>query len=72
MVGMGKECGFSSNFDMPRPVIPRKTKLRRKTELQPIKSPNGLLYPRVEVDNELTLGTRLQPHLVAIRITLNH
>ena len=39
---MGKECGFLSNFDMPRPFTPR------KTELQPIKSPNGLLHLKVE------------------------
>ena len=50
MVEMGKECGFPSNFDMPRPFTPHKTDLRRKAELQPIKSPNRLLYARVEVE----------------------
>ena len=49
MAEMGKECGFPSNFDMPRPFTPRKTELQRKTELprktelQPIISPNGLV-----------------------------
>ena len=45
---MGKECGFPLNFDMPRPFTLRKTELPRKMELLPIKSPDGLLYPRVE------------------------
>ena len=48
MVEMVKECPFPSNFDMPRPFTPRKTELTRKTELRPIKSPNILMYPRVE------------------------
>ena len=52
MVEMGKECGFRSNFDMPRPFTPRKTELPRKTKLQPTKSPNFLLFPRVEVEVE--------------------
>ena len=42
LVEIDKECGFPLNFDMPWPFSPR------KTELQPIKSPNVLLYPRVE------------------------
>ena len=58
MVEMGKENGFSSNLDMLRPFTPRKTELYRNIELQPLKSPNGLLYPKVEVER-LTLGTRL-------------
>ena len=31
MSGIDKECGFTSNFDMPRSLTPRKTELRRKT-----------------------------------------
>ena len=27
MVGIGKECGVTSNFDMPRSFTPRKTEL---------------------------------------------
>ena len=49
MVEMGRECRFASNFDMPRPFTPRKTELPLKTELQPIKSPNALMCPRVKV-----------------------
>ena len=30
IVGMGKECGFTSNFDMPRSFTPRKSELRSK------------------------------------------
>ena len=30
MVGIGKECGFTSNFDMPRSFTTRKTELRCK------------------------------------------
>ena len=30
MVGIGKECGFTPNFDMPRSFTPPKTELRRK------------------------------------------
>ena len=47
---MDKECGFPSNFNMPGPFTTRKTELPHKTELQPIRLPNGLLYPRVEVE----------------------
>ena len=57
---MGKECGFPSNVDMPRPFTPRKTELPSKAEFRPIKSPNGLVYPRLEVEKQIhSLGTRL-------------
>ena len=60
MAEMGEVCGFPSNLDMPRPFTLCKTELPRKTELQPIKSPNGLVYPRVEVEQRThTLGTRM-------------
>ena len=62
MVEMGKECGFPFNFDILRPFTRCKTELQSKMELQPIKSPNDLLYPRVEVcraTNSLW-GTRLR------------
>ena len=29
-VGIGKECGFTSNFNMPRSFTQRRTELRRK------------------------------------------
>ena len=53
MVDMGKECGFPSNFDMPWPFTPGKTGLPCITELQPIKSPKGLLYPRVDLEQRI-------------------
>ena len=59
MAGTCKECRFPSHFDMPRPITPCETELPRKTELQPIKSPNGLAYPRVEVEQQTQSGTRL-------------
>ena len=59
MVDMGKECGFPLNFGVPRPSTPRKTELRRKTELQPIKSPNRLLYARVEVEQRTNSGDEI-------------
>ena len=52
MVELGKECGFPSNSDMPRPFTLRKKELPLKTELQPIKSLNGRLYLRVEVEQQ--------------------
>ena len=30
MVGIGKECGFTLNFDMPRSFAPRKSELQPK------------------------------------------
>ena len=53
MVEMGKECGFPLNFDMPRPFSPR------KTELPPIKSPNGLLYSREEAERRTHSGDEI-------------
>ena len=63
MVEMGNECGFPSNFDMFRPFTPHKTELLRKTELQPIKSLNGLLYPRVEVEQQTHSGDKIYQHM---------
>ena len=50
MVGIGKECGFTSNFDMPRSFSPCKSELRPQNVEQPIRLPSSLLYPRVEVE----------------------
>ena len=50
---MDKECRFPSNFDMLRPFT------SRKMELQPIKSPNGLMYPRVEVEEQTYSGDEI-------------
>ena len=61
MVEMGKECDFSSNFDMPRPFTLRKVELPRKTELQRIKQTNnyGLLYSRVEAEQRTHSGDEI-------------
>ena len=58
MVKMGKECGFPSNFDMSRPFPSRKTELPC-TELRPVKSPNGLFCPRVEVEQRTHSGDEI-------------
>ena len=47
--------GFSLNLDMPRPFTPR------KMELQPIRLPNGLLYPRVEAKQRTHSGDEIAP-----------
>ena len=59
MVEMGKECRFPSNFDMPQPFTPCKTELPSETELQPIKSLNGLMYPREEVEQRTHSGDEI-------------
>ena len=59
MVEMGKKCDFPPNFDMPQPLTPQKTELPRKTELQPIKSPNDPLYPSVEVEQRTHSGDEI-------------
>ena len=60
MVEMGKECSFPSNFDMLRPFSLRKAELRLKTELQPIKSPRGLLKPRVAIEQRTHSGHEIE------------
>ena len=59
MVEMGKECGIPSNFDMTRPFTSRKKELPRKTEVQPIKIADGLLYPRVEKEQRTHSGDEI-------------
>ena len=60
MVDTGTECGFPSNFDMPRPFTTRKTELSLKTESRPIKSPHSLSYPRVEVELQTHSGDEIE------------
>ena len=67
MVEMGKECDFPSNFDMPRPFTARKTELLCKMELQPIKSQNGLFYPRVEVEQRTHFGDEIDHGYVRMK-----
>ena len=59
MVGIGKEYGFQVDFDMPGLFTPHKTELRRKTELQPIKSLNCVLYGKVEVEQRTHFGDKI-------------
>ena len=65
MVDLDRESGFPSNFDMPRPNNPRKAKL------QPIKLPNGLLYPRVEVEQRTHSGDEVGPICHELRRQFN-
>ena len=44
---------------MPRPFTSPKTELQRITELQPIKLPNGLMYPREEVEQRTQSGNEI-------------
>ena len=59
MVGIGKEYGFKLNFDMPRSFTQRKSELRPKMANSPIRLPNGLLYPRVEVEQRTHSGDEI-------------
>ena len=45
VVGIGKECGFTSNFDMPRSFTPRKTELRRKMVNSQSEQPTASCIP---------------------------
>ena len=58
MVEIGKEYGFTSNFEMPLPFTARETELPATTQNgeQPIRLQNGLLYPRVEVEQRTHSG----------------
>ena len=64
---MGKECVFPSNFDMPRPFTSCKAELPRKTELQPVKSSNGLLFPSVEKERRTHSGDETGSHEYMIK-----
>ena len=46
-------------FYMLQPYIPRKMELPRKTDLCPIKSLNGLFYPRVELEQRSLSGDEI-------------
>ena len=59
MVGLGKECGFTSNFDMPKSFNPRKMELRCKMVNSQSDCPTASCMPEQRQSNELTLGTRL-------------
>ena len=55
MVGIGKEYGFKWNFDIPLPFTGRNGVTAQNVE-QPIRLPNGLLYPRVELEQRAHSG----------------
>ena len=59
MVEMGKEYGFPSNFDLPWPFNPHKKGVTAQKSQQPIRLPNGLLYPRVEVEQQTHSGDEI-------------
>ena len=50
MVEVGKEFGFTSNSDMPMSV---------QNGEQPIRLSNGLLYPRVDVEQRTSSGEEI-------------
>ena len=54
MIKMGKECGFRLNFAMPQPC--KTEELLAQNGEQPIRLPNGLLYPRVVVEQRTHSG----------------
>ena len=58
MVGIGKECGFTSNLDMPGLFTGFQIGVTAKNGDQPITLPNALLYPRVDV-KQLSIIFRL-------------
>ena len=60
MVEVDKECCFPLNFGLSRPFSLRKTELPRKTELQPIELPNGVLCPRVEEEQQTHSGDEIE------------
>ena len=60
MVEIGKEYGFTWNFDMPRPFTPRITELRRKMANSQSDCRTAPCIP----ENELTLGTRLRQLMI--------
>ena len=47
-IGLGREDGFTSNFDMPGPFTPTQNRVTAENGEQPIRFPNGLLYTRVK------------------------
>ena len=53
MVGIGKECGFTSNFEV---VYPTQIGVTAQNGEQTNRLLNGLLYPRVEVEQRTHSG----------------
>ena len=59
VVDKGKEYRFTLNFNMPRSFTPRKSDLQPKNGEQPVRLPNGLLHPRVEVEQRTHSGDEI-------------
>ena len=59
MVGIGKEYGFTSNFLTCRGRLPRAKGVTAQNGKQPIRLQNGLVYPRVEVEQRSHSGDEI-------------
>ena len=59
MAGIGKEYGFTLNFDIPWPFTHRKTELPHKMVNSESDCRTASCIPEKRYSNELTLGTRL-------------
>ena len=58
MVGLSKKYGFMSNFDMQQPITLHKIEITQSAE-QAIRLENGLLYPRLEVEQQTHSGDEI-------------
>ena len=59
MVRIDKECGFRSNFGHAEVVYPLQIGFTAQNGEQPIRLPNSLLYPRVEVEQRTHSGDEI-------------
>ena len=66
MVGIGKEYGFTLNFDIPRLFTLRKTEYRRKMANIQSDCRADLLYPRVEVEQQTHSGDEIDESLMIL------
>ena len=55
MVGVGKECGLKLNFDM----FDTQIGVTAPNSEQPIRLPNSLLYPKIEVEQRTHSGDEI-------------
>ena len=59
IVGKGNEYGFISNFDLPQPFTSAQNGVTAQNGEQPIRPPNGLLCPRVELEQRTQSGDEI-------------
>ena len=71
MVEIGKEYRFTLNFDMPWPFTPTKNGVIAQNGEQPIRLPNGLLYPRLEVEQRTHSGDEIGNNLFCFFSAIN-